>query len=904
MLPLVAAVFLVSCIDSNDSNQAFIFPPQNALDFPSAAAVVASDSGSLTINGLSVASTSASIAQQLEISIQDDSENDPVVLAPLENTAGDAVFYWQAAPELQFGLNLVNVAASYSNGVVNKSMLVLRGSSWMWQAAMQADDSQGARRWLLLDTARRALITVDLASGEQTVFSGLDGTMLIGTGVELVEPVDFAIDAANARALVVDRGLRAIVAIDLASAARSIFSDAATPDAAAPLFEDPVAIELDIAAGTAYVLDRARTDLTQVALTDGARSDFDVVPALDEPELVNPVDMVLQPGLRLFVSDREANGVIEINLVPPVDTGDPVLGESKLLQSPGDDEDAVAAETVEAESTFYSRVGHLALLDDRLFVSDSGQFLTSDNSGFLLGISGAVIEVDISGDPEFDGDRKFLSANVPDFVNLFRSPQAIVLDDGDNSDTDDDRLLVLDNQLGAIVGVEIVETDPDVLDALAMDPDAVVAPVTLGRRTYLPGGASLDAAAIAAGERSRAETLSVNPAETIEQAIDTLDTGSGMLLLDRGQNTIFTIDYNGGARTRIDQAIATTEAGDDTALEAAQDAFEAARLQTPVAFAASSNGNSIYVVDQHDDTLVNVPLPFSGNSSVRALASAMGETGEANADHPFVATRALVAFEQILAEGASGAARDVVFVLEPGGIIEVDVSAIEVALGTVAVEESADLAANRSTFISAGDCAAWVAPNDMILLHERDEDGVTESAVLLLAEANTPTIHIVDAFTGACTRATYDNNVPGIDPAAMHIVDLRANARNSDAPVYELLLLDKGNGALFRLQVDVDTPPIDAQVEVLSSNELPEEGGNRMRSAIGLGLSERNKRAYVFDDVLRSLYLIDIAEREPTTGRRLTADEIVASAPNFSGQRLVIARGTSLNCQPVVDCDL
>lgn len=251
-------LLLAACIDSSNNDPVVVVFPLNSLDFPLATQVYASDGADLDLSGIAVATNSESVVDQVELSIVDASDADPVTLPPLVNADGSAVFHWRQAslaPEgLPLGLVSVAAVASFGESSNTTSTLVAHGSSWMWQADLQVyvDDSTmpSTSRWFLLDTARRGLLEVDLATGEQSEFSIAGDS----NGVDLDRPVDFVID--GSRALVVDRQLGAIIAIDLASGARSIFSGASVPNSTPPLISDPVAIAIDASSAVAYVVER------------------------------------------------------------------------------------------------------------------------------------------------------------------------------------------------------------------------------------------------------------------------------------------------------------------------------------------------------------------------------------------------------------------------------------------------------------------------------------------------------------------------------------------------------------------------------------------------------------------------------------------------------------------------
>ena len=394
------ALLLSGCINSDDENSTGVVAPINALDFPSASQVVATD-GDMTVSGIAVARTSESVVEQIALSVDDGTDAAPIALDPIVNngeyaqppyTPEDApypVFSWQqlvSVDTLPLGVSAVTSVATFGEYSIANSFFAARGSSWMWQADLQKDASG---QWFLLDSARKALLKIDLDTGAQTLFSASGDN----NGVAMDKPVDFVID--GNRALVVDSQLAAIIAIDLGSGARSILSDAAAPTSDVA-FIQPVAIAIDTANGVAYVADQGRVNLVKVALDTGVREEFAVNPAAEEPALVFPLDIAFQQqnaGDRLFVTDATANEVIVIDVATGVSgvfaAPEPVVenNENEALDSEAEDSGTEETETLVLA---YSQVRRLALQGGDLYVSDAGPFTSS---GFIF--YGAIFKVNV-----------------------------------------------------------------------------------------------------------------------------------------------------------------------------------------------------------------------------------------------------------------------------------------------------------------------------------------------------------------------------------------------------------------------------------------------------------------------------------------------------------------------------
>ena len=172
--------------------------------------------------------------------------------------------------------------------------------------------SMPATRVLVVDEDLSALLYVDLASGNRTVIADSS----TGAGPALDVPVAVTIQPADEvagvpyRALVLDIGLDALVAVDLATGDRTVISDAQT--GAGPDFGEPlaVAIEIDptlgLPTGRALVLDTGLDALVGVNLTTGDR-----VVIADEttgtgPLLDDPLALLLE--VELTTIEDEATG--------------------------------------------------------------------------------------------------------------------------------------------------------------------------------------------------------------------------------------------------------------------------------------------------------------------------------------------------------------------------------------------------------------------------------------------------------------------------------------------------------------------------------------------------------------------------------------------------------------------
>jgi len=133
----------------------------------------------------------------------------------------------------------------------------------------------------------------------------------------LENPTAIESDIPNSRLLAVDKSLRALLAIDLISGQHTVLSDENTPDSAA-LFTDPAKLVISSSGSTGWVLDRAYDDIVRVNLTTGVRTlVVDTVGGGLPMSLSTATDLVLDEpnGRLLLVMGEDATAqVVSLNL--------------------------------------------------------------------------------------------------------------------------------------------------------------------------------------------------------------------------------------------------------------------------------------------------------------------------------------------------------------------------------------------------------------------------------------------------------------------------------------------------------------------------------------------------------------------------------------------------------------
>lgn len=146
-----------------------------------------------------------------------------------------------------------------------------------------------------------------------------------GSGLRLESPVALTVDAANDRALVLDAGLDALLAVDLTNGDRTVLSGQGT--GSGPALEVPGrGLVLDAAAGRVF-LSHAPTDEDAVLSIDLATGDRSVLSSSElgvggGQSFVDPASMVLDGGQdRLLLCARDAN-FNEFLLAVALDSGE------------------------------------------------------------------------------------------------------------------------------------------------------------------------------------------------------------------------------------------------------------------------------------------------------------------------------------------------------------------------------------------------------------------------------------------------------------------------------------------------------------------------------------------------------------------------------------------------------
>jgi hypothetical protein len=164
----------------------------------------------------------------------------------IDAISSDNFATWQAPLALTPGLNDLTVEtgdiALNGNMAATSARINAYGVAFGFPNSAVLDSVNN--RALVVDQTLKALVAVDLTTGARTMFSDSsfpDGDNAFGS------PQGVVLDSANNRALVIDDTLKALMAVDLTTGARTIVSDSSKPLNGGNAFSNLRGVELDSA---------------------------------------------------------------------------------------------------------------------------------------------------------------------------------------------------------------------------------------------------------------------------------------------------------------------------------------------------------------------------------------------------------------------------------------------------------------------------------------------------------------------------------------------------------------------------------------------------------------------------------------------------------------------------------
>ena len=289
-------------------------------------------------------------------------------------------------------------------------------------------------RAFVIDRGLDAVIEVDLTPGPTLGAREIISSPLIPNGSNaFVDPLSIALDFANSRLLVTDIALDAVMTVNLAPGinfgARSILSDSTTPNSNNP-FSIPANIEMDFLNNRALVMDRGLNSLIAVDL-DSSNPSYGSRTIISNNGTPNGDNLFANPrgfdlddnANRALVADFTRRSVVAVDLNPGPDAGARTIF-SKDVKTPN---------------------------TDNAFFAPNGAVLDAANNRALVVDSDlrAVIAVNLTPGPNFGARSIISSLTVPNSFNSLLTPTGIVLDSNNN------RALVIDVSLQAVIAVDL-----------------------------------------------------------------------------------------------------------------------------------------------------------------------------------------------------------------------------------------------------------------------------------------------------------------------------------------------------------------------------------------------------------------------------------------------------------------
>lgn len=831
----------------------------------------------------------------------------------LLDTAQQQLLLVEEVPETTDASGNTIPATTYKHPVDDGTLASLsrRPVDFVW------DQFNGRDRALVLDSETGGLIAVD-SMGASTAIDLTDSS-----GNPLREPV--ALDIHENKIYLLDRGAHKIYSLDLNACTLS-----------------PCVVDEQY---------------------DGSFSDADYSsdPALYNLRLEKPMDLAFQPENivegtpdRLVVSDRRASeadallamgldasgNLLDVNVLSAPASRIPMLADASgniipaLRDASGNQ---VSASTVQAicqnEEDFVvpiQRAGALAIQDSTLYMLDdvysgvvsiqlghaqssqqytlnaisistdaSGNLIDAsgnsfDASGNLLDASNSAVTIDtFCSDVGVEGEFSAFSALIDDdgiscgiidaegllldcAINRIVSGAALAVSNTGFAPVNP-RMLVIDNSLGSIVEVELQDTDTD--------PDVD----TRGQRIYLPGGRVKSAPQDRTEGAVASEYTALSGGLGNRHLVQAVPFSStSMLAIARDSNTPIALPLIAGASVSLYIQSASQDASGNTIVP------EPARLVDPATLALNPDAvGEFYVVDSATNKIIAI-----SNANTDALRQVASSDVQSDVE---------TVFEKPLAAVVSTPLNETdpynLYVLD-GSDSSSKIIKVELDIGSE-LDNSHDPSSvdnNRELFVFTGCAPAMGSPTlasaSAMTGYSPDESIAVQ--YLMLADRNSTELRIIDLTDDSCT--VYDYDISGTSIAVGEIVDIEMDF-SGEAPA--VLLLDKTASAVYRAGLDVTldasgniTSIAVEQAEIVSAPGIP-DNYNVFRSANSMQFDSANNRLYVLDDVLRSVYMVDLASRDPVTGERIT----LADGGVVSGQRFVTFRGTALNCDPNRDAN-
>ncbi len=375
-------------------------------------------------------------------------------------------------------------------------------------------------RLLAIDFSANAVVSMDLATGLQTVLSS--NTVPDSNVALLSEPIDAVLDSTNNRMLLVDRVADAIISIDLTSGVRTLVSGAGAGSGTA--LNQPLSIAYDEANNRALVFDRAGSrGIIEVDLATGVRSVF--TGSFDGPDghWMFDVRALAISGGEVVAFDTVYDHMLAIDL----DTA-----ERRIVTNngfPRGDQPVSLNSLQKIDGQFF---GHVYSAIGSIDYDNNVSILAGDLEGGANGLS--IYDSAFAG----DGSTAYTIGSVLVNNQWTYEVREVDLNSGVSSILSDNTVPNANNPLTGSRDIKLDETNNELI---VLESQRIVrVNVTTGERTVVADDASMPY---------------IHPREV---SIDA--SNNRLLVVDGGYNHPIAVDMTSGARTAFANTLIGTEA--------------------------------------------------------------------------------------------------------------------------------------------------------------------------------------------------------------------------------------------------------------------------------------------------------------------------------------------------------
>ena len=378
-----------------------------------------------------------------------------------EATSTNSYETWEANITLNKGLNTLFVETSDLdlNTASHAAQLQINsvGPELSFPQGIVLDRANN--RALVADRYLDAIIAVDLDSGIRSIISDKQTP---NTSVPISDPMCLVLDSQNNRVLVCESDTASITAVDLNSGERSTISGRGNPDYNNPISE-PKALALDSENNRLLLIDDGFSQLLSVDLSTGART---LISGRNYPDSSNkfgfPTGIVFDRiNNRALVTN--SNRLFSVDLTTGIRTIFSDMTTSDVIELTSSLEDMVLDEE-NNRVLIVDRDGLIISIDTSTGTGniithhatpDTGNQLISPRGLALDSENNRVLVVDADLNTTLSVDltsgirTKISSSSTPDEINFFTSPASLVKDDSNN------RYLVIDNESKELIAVDM-----------------------------------------------------------------------------------------------------------------------------------------------------------------------------------------------------------------------------------------------------------------------------------------------------------------------------------------------------------------------------------------------------------------------------------------------------------------